>query len=158
MKRNTKLIGCVSELTVMAALAYRGYRILIPYGDSARYDVVLEDSDGTFTRVQIKTGRLRKGAIEFNAYSSHTHRGGASTRTYVGDVDFFGVFCPQVGRCYLVPAHEICTHGSLRVDGTRNGQAKRVRWATKYELQMPAQEVVGGKPVNVVPFPGLMPL
>src|SRR5271168_600225 len=104
MKRDTKRIGDVSELMVMAALVRVGYRLAIPYGESSRYDVIIEDEDGRLARVQIKTGRLRNGAIEFNGYSSHSHRGGVSTRSYAGDVELFGVYCPQVDRCFLVPA------------------------------------------------------
>ena len=152
MKRDTKRIGIVSELKVIAALADAGYHVLIPYGDSVRYDVVIEDDEGTFARVQIKTGRLKNGAIEFNAFSSHTHRGGVSTRLYVGEVDFFGVYCPQVGRCYLMPASDVRTYGSLRVETPKNGQAAHVRWAARYELPAPSEPVVGTWAGSVVPF------
>ncbi len=142
----------------MAALVRAGYRILIPYGDSARYDVVVEDSDGAFHRVQIKTGRLRNGAIEFNGASSHTHRGGVSTRTYVGEVEFFGVYCPQLGRCYLVPAAEVVTFGSLRVVSPRNGQSRGIRWASGYELPiLERDQKVGAGAPRVVPFSGILP-
>jgi hypothetical protein len=134
MKRDTKGIGTVSELMVMAALVRDGYRLLIPYGDNARYDVVIEDKSGELSRVQIKTGRFEHGAIEFNCYSSHSHRGGTSTRVYGGEIEFFGVYCPQLDRCYLVPASEFNTHGNLRVEPPRNGQLRRVRWAAKYLL------------------------
>jgi hypothetical protein len=134
MKRDTKAIGAISELKMMAALVDSGYRVLIPYGDSARYDVVIESENGSFARVQVKTGRLLGGAIEFNGYSSHTHRGGAATRTYCGEIDFFGIYCPQVDRCYLIPASEINTCGNLRVKPPRNGQTRGIRWATDYAL------------------------
>lgn len=119
----------------MAALANAGYEILIPYGENSRYDAVIEASDRTLSRVQIKTGRLARGVIEFRGYSSHTHRGGVSTRTYVGEVEFFGVYCPQVDRCFLVPASEVVTHGSLRVEATLNGQSKGIKWAEDYALR-----------------------
>lgn len=72
MKRDTKKIGTISELMVMAALVRQGYRLLVPYGDSARYDVVIEAADGSLSRVQIKTGRLRNGVVVFRACSSHS--------------------------------------------------------------------------------------
>ena len=154
VKRDTKRIGTISELMVMAALAHKGYRLLVPYGDSARYDVVIEDEAGSFSKVQIKTGRLKNGAIVFNGYSAHSHRGRTSTRLYSGEVEFFGVYCPQVGRCYLVPAEEVRSEGSLRIEATYNGQAKNVRWAAKYELPAPSLEkVVGASGAHVVRFP-----
>jgi hypothetical protein len=152
VKRNTKKVGIVSELKLIAALAEADYRVLIPYGDTARYDVVIENNRGGFARVQIKTGRLRNGSIQFNAYSSHTHRGGAATRPYFGEVDFFGVYCPQISRCYLVPASEVRTCGTLRVETPRNGQLARVRWASVFELGGPCGGVVGAEAGNVVPI------
>lgn len=63
--RDTKSIGDTSEFIVMVALARMGYRIVIPYGENHRYDIVIE-REGAFARVQVKTGRLRHGAIIFN--------------------------------------------------------------------------------------------
>ncbi len=135
----------------MAALIRNGYRLLIPYGDNARYDVVIENGDGVFSRVQVKTGRLERGMIEFNGYSSHSHRGGASTRVYRGEVDFFGVYCPQVDRCFLVPASEVNTHGCLRIEPPRNGQMKKIRWAKNYTLGLETTGLrVGTSAENVV--------
>ncbi|MGB6985830.1 MAG: group I intron-associated PD-(D/E)XK endonuclease [Candidatus Aquilonibacter sp.] len=151
MKRDTKKIGTVSELMVTAALVSNGYRLLLPYGDNARYDVVIEGFDGGFSRVQVKTGRLEHGMIEFNGYSSHSHRGGVSTRVYRGEIDFFGVYCPQVNSCYLVPASEVNTHGCLRIDPPRNGQTKGIRWADSYRLDLRATELrVGTSAEHVV--------
>ncbi len=142
----------------MAALAKSGYRLLIPYGDFARYDVVIVGEDGEFARVQIKTGRLRKGTIEFHACSSHTHRGGVSTRSYVGHVEFFGVYCPQVDRCFLVPASEVNTFKSLRLEPTRNGQTKRIQWAQDYALSSEAPKTGRDLRPKRSTLSGLMPL
>lgn len=157
MKRDTKKIGTVSELMVMAALVRAGYRILIPYGDSARYDVVVEDADGAFHRVQIKTGCLRNGAIEFKGFSTHSHRGRASIRNYVGEVEFFGIYSPQVGRCYLIPASQVPWQGSLRIDPTKNRQSKGIRWAADYALPLTDEKAVGASTPLVVPFPSILP-
>ncbi len=124
----------------MAALAHAGYNVLIPYGENSRYDAVIEGPDDTLSRVQIKTGRLRNGAIEFKGYSTHTHRGSASIRTYVGDVDFFGVYCPQLDRCFLIPTEQVVSHASLRVEPTRNGQTRGIRWASNYALVTMTEE------------------
>jgi hypothetical protein len=157
VKRDTKRIGDVSELMVMAALARAGYRLAIPYGENCRFDVIIEDEVGTLARVQIKTGRLRNGAIEFNGYSSHTHRGGVSTRSYAGEVELFGVYCPQLDRCFLVPAVGVGTHGSLRIERTRNGQSKRIKWADAFGLPRAPNKAVGASASGVVPLPGELP-
>ena len=58
-------------------------------------------------------------------------------RTYHGDVDAFGVYCPQTGRCYLVPMSAIVQNSavaSLWVDPPRNGQAVGVHRASEFEV------------------------
>jgi PD-(D/E)XK endonuclease len=138
----------------MAALVRSDYNVLVPYGDSCRYDAIIESADGTLARVQVKTGRLGKGVIEFRGYSSHSHRG-ATMRTYVCQVEFFGVYCPQVGQCFLVPAEGVVTHGSLRVEPTRNRQGKGAKWAADFTID---KAVVGVNGPSVVPSSGKLPL
>jgi len=55
-KQNPKAIGERSQAYIIARLLEAGYNVLIPYGDNMRYDVVIEDADGQFWRVQSKTG------------------------------------------------------------------------------------------------------
>jgi hypothetical protein len=45
-----------------------GYVVLTVYGGNQRYDLVIEDADGHFWRIQCKTGRIDEGstAIRFN--------------------------------------------------------------------------------------------
>jgi hypothetical protein len=130
---NTKRKGDISELAVITQLAKRGYNVLIPFGDSSRYDVVIE-RDGSFERVQVKTGTLKNGAVCFRTCSSAA-RGGEKHKPYVGDVDFFGVYCPQTDKCYLVPISDVGTSGThLRVGEPGNAQRKGVRWARAYEI------------------------
>ena len=158
--RDTKRIGDVSEVTVLAALVREGYRVLQPYGENSRYDLVIE-RDGVFSRVQVKTGRLRNGAVLFNAYSSHAHRGGAATRGYHGEIEFFGVYCPDTEGVYLVPVDDIMLQGFLRVVAPRNGQVRNVRWADRYRLGWRrATQVVGAFPGDGVTLgsPEIRPL
>jgi len=94
VKRNTKRKGEISELRVMHDLVRAGYLVSIPFGEDHRYDLIIE-KDTVLSRVQVKTGRLRKGVVLFNCYSSHTHRGGSACRVYTGQVEYFGVYCPD---------------------------------------------------------------
>ena len=127
----------------MSALARLGYRILVPYGENCRYDLVIE-KEGTFLRVQVKTGRLRLGSVWFNAYSSHAHRNGGS-RPYVGEVELFGVYCPDVEGVFLVPVGDVTTTvGSLRWEPTKNKQRRKVRWAQPYLLPVPPEQLIVG--------------
>jgi uncharacterized protein YwbE len=128
-KRNTKRVGDISELRVMHDLVQAGYLVAIPFGEDHRYDLIVE-KDNVLSRVQVKTGRLRKGVVVFNCFSSHTHRGGIATRLYTGEVEYLGVFCPGTDDTYLLPLNDLpVIRGMLRVEPTKNGQTKGLRWA-----------------------------
>jgi hypothetical protein len=60
---------------------------------------------------------------------------GTRIRSYVGEVDFFAVYCPENAGVYLIPVDDVSPNiNYLRVDPSRNNQSKRVRWARDYEL------------------------
>jgi PD-(D/E)XK endonuclease len=127
-------VGTQTEAIVLAELVKRGYRVLLPFGHNQRYDLVLE-IDGSFLRVQCKTGRLRDGCVVFRAQSVRSNTRRSVVRDYKDDVEQFIVYCPETGRLYAIPIDEATrTQGTLRVDPTANGQKKRVRWARDYEL------------------------
>ena len=67
-----KVVGDRTQLAVMAALYEAGYGLYVPFGENTRCDVIIE-RDGTLARVQIKTGRLRGGAVLFNVCSTYGH-------------------------------------------------------------------------------------
>lgn len=52
---NKKKLGEQSQAHIIARLLEVGYTVLLPYRDSSRYDLVIEDGDGQFWRVQCKT-------------------------------------------------------------------------------------------------------
>jgi hypothetical protein len=134
MKTNTKARGELSEAMILAAFTRKGIPVLTPFGDNQRYDMVLDTAEG-FKRIQCKTGKLRNGVVQFPVASSAYHRGG-KRQSYAGQVDFFGVYCPENGKCYLVPIEEapaknLCT---LRLSAAENNQAKGIRWAADFEI------------------------
>ncbi len=135
--RNTSLTGEICRTQVMAALARQGKSILVPLGEYQRYDFVIED-DGQFNRVQCKNGRLTNGAVMFHCSSvdSRSQKGHCVRKKYIGEIEFFGVYCPDNDTCYLVPVTEAEGHYcTLRIDPPRNGQKTRIRWARDYELE-----------------------
>lgn len=127
-------VGHRSEAAILAQLVSRGYRILLPFGVNQRYDLVLE-SEGSFFKVQCKTGRLRDGVIRFSAQSVQSNTVGTRVKHYAGEVDLFAVYCPDNDCVYVIPVDEVPTTGMyLRVEKPRNRQRKRVRWAEDYAL------------------------
>jgi hypothetical protein len=132
---NSKDTGNITEAMLIAALVAKGERVLVPFGDNLRYDIAL-DREGSLIRVQCKTGRLRKGVITFATTSSGWLKRGTHRKGYIGEVDFFGIYCIENSTCYLVPVCEVgsLTLASLRVDPTKNKQLVGVRWSKDYVL------------------------
>jgi len=136
-KQNNKTIGERSEAIIMAKLLEVGYGVLMPFGDNRRYDLVIEDADGKFYRIQCKTARLMNGGacINFATASTYYHtKAGFGRRGYHGEIDYFAVYSPDTRGVYLVPIDHVgTTSAKLRLAPTGNRQEKHVRWAKDYE-------------------------
>lgn len=132
---NPTTVGTRTEGMVLAALLQLGKAVLLPFGGGARYDLAY-DEGGRLVRVQCKTAkRTTNGCLLFNSRSIGY---GGEHRDYRGDADLFGVYAPELGVVYLVPVDLVATNtGSLRLDPTRNGQAKGVLWASDYQVSGP---------------------
>jgi PD-(D/E)XK endonuclease len=141
-----KSIGDRSTLAIMLALQAAGLPFLVPFGENTRYDLVVE-LDGRLVRVQCKTGRTRRGVIEFKVCSSYAHLPSprARARHYEGEVDYFAVYCPQTSGVYLIPIENVPNRwtGSLRLEPTRNRQRLGVRLARDYEIGKVRLETAG---------------
>ena len=130
-----KEIGERSEGQIIAAFLRAGEVVLTPFGDSQRYDIVLDQS-GTFVRVQCKTGRISGGSIVFDTCSNNWRT--KARRNYRGDIDLFAVYVPATGKIYLVPVTDVGVRtATLRLKPTRNGQKNRIRLAEIYEYTLP---------------------
>ncbi len=144
-KQNHKAQGERSQAYIVAKLLDIGYNVLTPYGDNARYDVVIEDDDGNFYRVQCKTAWIKHEGdmIEFATASSHYHyrtklgKMEHGKKDYRGQIDYFAVYSPDTKKVYLVPIDHVkaITSAMLRLVPTKNKQTKNVRWAKDYELE-----------------------
>lgn len=61
LRFGTTAKGDVAEQAVVLALMAAGKTVLKPISNGLRYDLVIDDLDGSFTRVQCKTGILKRG-------------------------------------------------------------------------------------------------
>lgn len=131
---NTKKVGELTEAYVLAALVKIYRAVLFPFGDNQRYDLVFEDHDGSFVKVQCKTGRYRNGVIIFNSYSSNYTN--PEMKSYKGEIDYFGVHCPDFPEVYLVPVNDVgIGQIYLRRDPTQSNKGThQIRWAEQYLL------------------------
>lgn len=116
----------------MLALMKKGLQVLLPYGDNAPYDLAFE-RDSKILKVQCKTGKLKNGTIRFRLHSVARD---VEAKKYVHvqytGIDYFGVYCPDNEKTYLIPASELgTTEGCLRVDPTKQ---KITHWAFDFEI------------------------
>jgi hypothetical protein len=132
-----KAVGDRSALAAISGLQASGWAIYVPFGENTRADFVIDDGEH-LARVQCKTGRLRRGTIVFRVCSSYAHHSNPASRArdYLGEIDFFAVYCPETGGVYLVPIRDVQLRwkGSLRVDPPRNNQRRRIRSAEAYRV------------------------
>jgi hypothetical protein len=132
-----KDIGDRSALAIAIALQGIGHAVYLPFGENTRADFIIDD--GTrLAKVQCKTGRLRNGVVQFKTCSSYAHHSnpGSVARDYLGQIEYFAVYCPETSGIYLIPIEEVTSRwsGSLRVTDAKNGQRLRVRYARDYEI------------------------
>ena len=103
--KNTKITGERSEAGFLYKAAYLEFGIAKPWGDSLRYDFIL-DNGGRLHRIQVKcTEAIRAGAYETRA----TYTTGKGRAPYTKkDIDFIAAHVVPLDIWYIIPV-EICT-------------------------------------------------
>jgi hypothetical protein len=133
--KDTTSVGDLTEFEVVTALMRTRKRVLRPLSTALRYDLAIDNGDGTIMRVQCKTGLLRNGFISFRVCNADARR--PQGIPYQGQIEAFGVYCPQNGRTYLIPIDAVGANVStarLRLDATRNGQQRGIRMAESFQI------------------------
>lgn len=125
--------GDATEAAVIAELKRRNIGVSIPFGDNERYDAVVATPDDRMLRVQIKTGWVRDGRIEFHGKSQHTNSTGNTYTTYEGDVDYFIVYVPEFDSMYLIGEREFGTSMQLRVSEPEQSH-ETINWAEDFRF------------------------
>lgn len=137
--------GDLTEQIVITELKRREISVSTPVGDNERYDIVIEQPEGSLLRAQIKTGRLKNGTIRFNGLSQHTNASGHTYKEYGEDIDCFVVYCYDTDQTYLIPGSEVGTSMYLRVDPP-DKETRQVNWAEEYQLEEQWPVVAGNSP------------
>jgi hypothetical protein len=135
--RTTNDIGNISEAAIITHFLQLGYVVLLPHGKKQRYDLIIEDADGRFWRVQCKTARIQCNGsiITFNTANHNFALKTKKWRHYRGQCDFFAVYWEEFHKFYLLPVDQVGkVQAKLRLMPTRNNQEKNVRWASNYEF------------------------
>jgi hypothetical protein len=135
--------GNAAEASVLTALIKAGFQVLVPFGGGMPFDLAAVLPGGEILRIQVKSGRIRKGCVEFNSASTDHGRG---QRHYRGRADVIAVYEPSLNQVFIVPVDDCPTlRGVLRLERTRNNQQRRVRRAEDYSLQAWAASLSSGR-------------
>ncbi len=104
-RKNTKLVGERSEAAFLARAIDMGFGIAKPWGDSRRYDFILDNGE-CLHRVQVKCTE----AIKADAYETRaTYTTGKGRAVYTKkDTDFIASHVVPLDIWYIIPV-EICT-------------------------------------------------
>jgi hypothetical protein len=114
MIKHPKKRGEWVELQFMARAAHHGLTVSKPWGDSARYDFIVEHR-GRFQRVQVKSTTscppVRKGRIPgaylCNTVSRPPTRTNAGRSYLATEIDFFAFYIIPEDVWYIVPIAEM---------------------------------------------------
>jgi hypothetical protein len=116
----TKRRGELSELAFVYKAATQGFHVAKPYGDSERYDCIL-DNGHRLWRVQIKSSTcIRNGLYRVNA-CRHTCQGPACYRA--SEIDFFAAYIIPEETWFILPVELIV--GRRTVYFARRGDPRR---------------------------------
>jgi hypothetical protein len=119
--KNCKRRGEWAELQFMARAAEEGLRLAKPWGDSSRYDVVVE-TGGQFVRVQVKSTANRQPN---GGYVCGVHPSPGSELYKRGDFDFLAAYIIPLDIWFIIPGGLIMrpkrTSITLFAGGVGNG-------------------------------------
>lgn len=131
--------GNIAEQAIILEAIKLGVPHLLPVGEHSRYDLGF-DLGGRIWRVQCKWGSLSadrcvvKVHLTRNRYTAN----GAVRATYrENEVDFFGVYCDELRRCFLIPASLGCGRNAiwLRLTPARNNQRSCINLADDFDFE-----------------------
>ena len=132
MEQNTKYLGNLTELQCITRFYELGYPVSIPYGDSEKYDMIL-DVNGKLYRLQCKhanpqideNGNVIYIKIKTVWQSGYTKNEQYHRNQYTKeDCDYFVTY--YEGKNYLVPVEQCSNEKTLRIIPPKNGQTKGI--------------------------------
>jgi len=112
--QHPKARGEWAELRFMARAAEHGLCVAKPWGDSARFDFIIE-CHGRFLRIQVKCTKYRRGA----SYKCNLTSNGVA---YAADaLDFIAAYVIPADTWYIVPIAAVGAQAHLLLAPHRKG-------------------------------------
>jgi len=135
--------GTIAEAAIAFEAVKLGIGVYVPIGDE-RYDLIF-DLRPRLLRVQCKWANRYDDVVVVRLYSARRARDGLRRTFYSADeIDAFAAYCADTGKCYFCDLHEACQNElRLRLEPTRNNQAKGIRWASDYDFAARLTPILG---------------
>jgi hypothetical protein len=135
-RKNTKLTGELGEAAFLHTAIQRGLCVARPWGDSRRYDFIVQSSpcSNTFHRIQVKcTESLNARGFQVQATYCDRKRKGKYTPA---DIDFLIAYIIPLHLFYIVPIAACPKSASLRFypQGSQRNQAKLEHYREAWHL------------------------
>jgi hypothetical protein len=109
-------------LSLIRDLERNGKNVSIPYGDFQRYDILIEEK-GKIDRVQVKT------MTNNETFPVQTSSRKGVTKSYKGEIEYFGVYNRKENKSYLVPMSEI--EGRNNISSVKLNDSTKERFEVK---------------------------
>jgi hypothetical protein len=126
--------GAIAESAIVHAAVKLGIGVYRPLHEGGRSDFIFEIGS-SLLRVQCKWAPRQGEVIVVRCYSNRRARDGLRRRVYTADeVDVIAAYCPEVGRCFFIPAERFDGHTQLvlRLTPGRNNQRAKINWADDF--------------------------
>lgn len=124
---NSKDRGNIGEAIVLAEAVKRGLTVSQPFGDNARYDLVIDDGE-SLDRVQVKTVTPKDGRLVIPIVSKG-YLGG----DYIGQADYIIAVDVNSYKMYKINTDQAKTDFTLRLVAPKNNQISGINMASNYE-------------------------
>lgn len=125
---NKKQQGNWAEIAVIKEFLKNDFKVSIPYGDNASYDLIIEDKSGQLYKVQVKSTSYekRKNVYAFKTVKNRINTNQSFKVHYTqNEVDFFALYNIVLDEIYLLKYDEIDSEDTyIRTEKISNNSSK----------------------------------
>jgi len=140
-----KRLGEATEAAFLAKACTLDFAVSKPWGDSRRYDFVVEFR-GTFWRVQVKTARRQRYRL-----SEYSVEGGGGTTLYTEEeIDFLVAYVVPDDLWYVIPIEAFVGRTTLHLSPRCRRKAKYEKYREAWCLLACSRKVRGWKDIPVL--------
>ena len=131
---NTKSVGNIGEVKVLAKFVELGILVYLPFGDNEKADLIA-DFNGKLNKIQVKTSiKAEDGKMIFDITSSTQHRKNEIKHVYTPEeIDYFACYNIERQCILLFKVNEVPnTSITVRYEKPKNGQIVGIRLEEDY--------------------------